>query len=81
MKNLSDNHDAQVWAEEFIKAVKENPAIATDEGAMTSWFANAIMAGYDEARRKYEVVNLHSYVMASINDDPSAWPIWIGEDK
>lgn len=34
--------DAAVWAAEFVKL---NPE--ADEGLMLSWFANAIMAGYD----------------------------------
>jgi hypothetical protein len=37
--------DAAVWAAEFVKL---NPG--ADEGLMLSWFANAIMAGYDTAR-------------------------------
>jgi hypothetical protein len=36
--------DAQDWAKAFCKI---NPVI--DEGAMLSWFANALMRGYDEA--------------------------------
>ena len=39
--------DGRVWAEEFCARVKENPEIATDVECMHSWFANAIMAGYD----------------------------------
>jgi len=41
--------DAQVWAKEWMKTIKEHPEIANDEGAMIGWFANAIMAGYDTA--------------------------------
>lgn len=48
--------DAREWAEEFVKAVKNNPEIATDEGTMIGWFANAIMAGFDEACRRQESV-------------------------
>lgn len=62
----STTTDALVWAEEFVKTVKKNPAVATDEGAMIGWFANAIMAGYDEAQRKYEMVNRHNHTMAMI---------------
>jgi hypothetical protein len=40
--------DAQVWAKEFVKTVGEHPSIPTDEGTMIGWFANAIMAGYDD---------------------------------
>ena len=41
--------DAQVWAREWIKTIKDHPNIATDEETMLGWFANAIMAGYDTA--------------------------------
>lgn len=41
--------DAQVWARKWLEITKDNPEIATDEGAMIGWFANAIMAGYDSA--------------------------------
>jgi len=52
-QNENDNKligefDAKVWAEEFVKMVKAKPGIATDEGTMIGWFANAIMAGYDQ---------------------------------
>lgn len=66
MSNLSHNTDAVAWATEFVNAVKENPKIATDEGTMISWFANAIMAGHDEARLRYEMVNLHEFLMRSM---------------
>lgn len=49
---LYKSFDAEVWAKEFVRHVKDNPAIATDEGCMISWFANALMRGYDEARWK-----------------------------
>ena len=47
MKTLIGNMDAKIWAEEFVKLVKTNPSIATDEAIMLGWFANAIMTGYD----------------------------------
>jgi hypothetical protein len=31
--------------------VRENPTILTDEGTMITWFASAIMAGYDAGER------------------------------
>jgi hypothetical protein len=65
----ASNTDAQVWAEEFISRIKDNPEIATDEGTMIAWFANAIMAGYDEARRKYEMVNAHEATMRHVLGD------------
>ena len=45
--NLTDCFDAQVWAKEFCKR-----NTASDEGTMLAWFANAIMAGYDHAKRE-----------------------------
>lgn len=48
---LIGNTDAQTWAATFLETCKEHPAVATDEGALIGWFANAIMAGYDEGVR------------------------------
>jgi hypothetical protein len=48
--------DAVVWAKEFMR-IYNSPKIGNlllDEDLMRAWFANAIMAGYDEARRRYE---------------------------
>jgi len=47
-EELIGNLDAKKWAEEFVKRVKKKPSIATDEGTMIGWFANAIMTGYDK---------------------------------
>ena len=49
--NLHDTTDAQVWVTEWLKIIKKNPDIPTDEGTMLGWFANAIMAGYDAGQR------------------------------
>jgi len=51
---LIGNPDAKVWAEEFVKLLKEKPSIEIDEGLMIGWFANAIMAGYDKGHRDAE---------------------------
>jgi hypothetical protein len=53
---MSDNDlvgetDAQVWATRWLEIIAENPSIPTDEGTMIGWFANAIMAGYDQGRK------------------------------
>ncbi len=45
-----DSFDERVWAESFVAHVKLHPSIATDVGAMLSWFASALMRGYDEAK-------------------------------
>jgi len=44
--------DARIWAIEWAKQIAKTPQIATDEGAMIGWFANAIMAGYDTAKQR-----------------------------
>lgn len=49
---LTGEFDARKWAEAFVATVREHPEIPTDEGTMTGWFANAIMAGYDHAGRQ-----------------------------
>lgn len=69
MNNFTDSTDCLIWAEEFVKRAKENPDLATDESAMMGWFANAIMAGYDNARRKYEMVNAHETLMRHVLGD------------
>lgn len=50
--NLNDVFDSRTWADEWFKTIEKNPWIPTDRGAMISWFANAIMAGYDHAYRE-----------------------------
>lgn len=41
--------DARAWVVEWMTATKDRPDIASDEDTMLGWFANAIMAGYDNA--------------------------------
>ena len=41
--------DARAWVDKWLEIIKNKPEIATDYGTMLSWFANAIMAGYDAA--------------------------------
>lgn len=53
--NLTDEFDARVWTQEWLRIIKENPSIPADEGAMLGWFANAIMSGYDHAKRESEI--------------------------
>ncbi len=45
---LSGEFDASVWAREWNKAF---PVYRPSEETMLGWFANAIMSGYDHARR------------------------------
>ena len=45
----SGEWDAQEWAKEFRRIF---PDKTPDEGTMIGWFANAIMTGYDTAKRE-----------------------------
>lgn len=51
--DLLKTTDAKIWAQEWMKTLKEHPEIATDENTMTTWFANAISVGYDSCYSKY----------------------------
>ncbi len=44
--------DARVWAKEFNRILVTKGEQPYDESWLISWFANAIMAGYDEAIRR-----------------------------
>jgi hypothetical protein len=44
--------DARVWAEAFAETIARHPEIPADRETMHTWFANVLMAGYDEARRQ-----------------------------
>lgn len=46
--------DGLAWAKEFCKRAAASPAIATDLETMRGWFANAVMAGFDEAQRRFQ---------------------------
>lgn len=56
---LPASFDARDWASEFVEIfTKLHPGVEIDEGWMISWFANALMCGYDTAtgrmRKKME---------------------------
>ena len=40
--------DAEHWAAAFLQVLRENPDIRVDHDPMRTWFANALMRGYDE---------------------------------
>lgn len=44
--------DAVVWARDWADTIRKYPNVPADEGAMISWFASAIMAGYDLKSRQ-----------------------------
>ena len=52
--DFTQSFDARDWAQVFIECVRNNPTIATDEGTMIGWFANALMRGWDEKARRIE---------------------------
>ena len=52
VSKLPQSFDARDWVVEWLETIKKHPDIPTDEGTMLSWFANALMAGYDEATRR-----------------------------
>lgn len=48
--------DARDWAKSFCEIAAENGHLGIDEAWMTSWFANALMRGYDECAKQAGVV-------------------------
>ena len=46
--------DARIWAREFVKIFTKTRLLRAgiSEQDMIGWFANSIMAGFDEARRR-----------------------------
>ncbi len=42
--------DARLWAESFVAHVAQYPQLPSDADTMTTWFASALMRGFDEAR-------------------------------
>ena len=63
--------DAREWAAEFIRVVGFKPSVATDEDTMVSWFASAIMAGHDEAKRRQSTTP----TLNQIQDEIHNWSI------
>ena len=56
-KKLIDCMDAKVWAEAFMQTWGGHvigKSDTVDEGLMLAWFANSIMAGFDEASRRQQ---------------------------
>lgn len=49
--DLQSTIDAQVWAWEFLRL---NPDCDLGESLMTTWFANALMVGWDQGRARLE---------------------------
>lgn len=54
LSKLPRSFDARDWASEFVEIfAKLYPGVKIDEGWMLCWFANSLMAGYDEATSRY----------------------------
>ena len=51
MVNLQETFDAVVWAREFMWLYRKF-GYEPDEQMMITWFANAIMVGYDNGYRR-----------------------------
>jgi hypothetical protein len=50
--DFTQSFDARDWARAFVEHVTAQPTIATDEGTLIAWFANALMRGWDEHARR-----------------------------
>lgn len=48
---LLSTTDAEIWAQEFVKVVKQRPDLAYDLGFVVAWFANAIETAKAYAER------------------------------
>lgn len=73
-KGVSDSRlpgsiDARVWAEEFCKVREIHPFIPCDEEYMVTWFANAIMAGWDESGSRKSKEEKWVYCLQTINGE------------
>lgn len=69
MIDLHSTTDAQVWAREFQSVVKDNLDLATDEGFLIGWFANAIETGRtSQAARLSERIGEHVPVEIRMED-------------
>ena len=46
--NVLLSFDAQRWAAAFLDTLRNHPEIIIDHDLMVTWFANALMRGFDE---------------------------------
>jgi hypothetical protein len=56
---LINTFDGRVWAQEWCRIANEieeakDGRVVIDEGWMIGWFCNAMMCGYDHAKRECE---------------------------
>lgn len=71
--NLSGEFDSRIWAKEWLKTIAEHPGIPTDEGTMIGWFANAIMAGFDKAKKDDAIV--FDAIMSELGVPQLSYPV------
>lgn len=75
---LHDTMDAVVWAREFIRIFGGKPS--PDEGTMIGWFANAIMVGWDFAKRATPPTSQVSGAgMTAQKELYDAWRAWLDQ--
>ena len=64
---------ARKWAESFTEHAEHYPEIATDQGAMLGWFANAMVASQDHEaaiwRKRVEDIRK----MVEVQTEPGFW--------
>jgi hypothetical protein len=72
---LNDTMDAKLWADEYCRL-----NTAADHATMLSWFANAIMAGYDEANRRHATASTRADTTIAF-DEWIAKTDWVQEHK
>lgn len=65
--------DAYKWADYWLQVSKEYPQIVKDRDAMMTWFANAIMAGYDSASKPSPKRIVHVKVGGEFGDGQPPW--------
>lgn len=82
-KNWPETFDAQAWTKAWLDQLSKTPDIATDEGAMLGWFANAIMRGFDEKAQRIgteqdQLIAMlqRAYISFNLIDDPEAVASW-----
>jgi len=73
-KSIHSNPDAQAWAKFFIDTLAEQSwrIEDIDEGLMTGWFANAMMAMHDHVKRHWVGLTdeeVSDYWVAAFNEN------------
>lgn len=61
--------DADEWVKAWMRAIDIDPELPTDQEAMRGWFANAIMAGHDQAIENAQIEDHERQV----EDEVEAW--------